>query len=529
MTEPPEATPPEHRTAGAQPSAEPSAAAAPAATTNEWKTLDRELKRVGFIEDATAFVARPLVAPGLALVFVALAGVTAAAASGLEPGVLIIIVAALVGAYMALNIGANDAANNMGAPVGAGAIGLGRALLLAAVFEVAGALIAGREVVETVSSDIIDPGMLAGPGQLAWVMLAALLAAALWLNIATWIGATVSTTHSIVGGIVGAGLVAGGTDAVQWDQIALITLSWIVAPLVGGVSAAMLLAFIKARVIYVEDRVAAARRWVPVLIAVMAGSFSTYLALILPPPFPLPFGQSEGQAGVLADLGVGMVMGLLFWAGSVPLIGRMAVGLDNRKRSLRRLFGYPLVAAAALMSFAHGANDVSNVVGPLAAIVRAVQMEGGAALPDGAAAIPWWVMLTGASGISVGLLLFGPKLIRLVGSEITKLNPLRAYCVAVAVAITVIFASWMGLPVSTTHISVGAIFGVGLYREWHSRRHSHLHGQGVAGVVPPEERSRRRLVRRSHMLTLATAWVVTVPVSAGLSALLFWFLYGLSQ
>jgi PiT family inorganic phosphate transporter len=192
--------------------------------------------------------------------------------------------------------------------------------------------------------------------------------------------------------------------------------------------------------------------------------------------------------------------------------------MENRKKSLKKLFGLPLVMSAALLSFAHGANDVANAVGPLAAIVHAVQDGGTAAKVS----IPLWVMVIGAAGISFGLVLFGPKLIRMVGSEITKLNPMRAYCVALSAAITVIVASWLGLPVSSTHIAVGAVFGVGFYREWHAERRARLLGLQKGKPVAPDERARRKLVRRAHVLGIGAAWIITVPLTALLSAAVFW-------
>jgi PiT family inorganic phosphate transporter len=205
---------------------------------------------------------------------------------------------------------------------------------------------------------------------------------------------------------------------------------------------------------------------------------------------------------------------------SAPVIKRKSIGLENRNKSLKVLFGLPLVISAALLSFAHGANDVANAVGPLAAIVHAAETGGEFA---GKVHIPPWVMVIGAFGISVGLVLFGPKLIRMVGSQITKLNPMRAYCVALSAAITVIVASWLGLPVSSTHIAVGGVFGVGFFREWHAeRRARQFAGQrGPGKMRAPEERKRRKLVRRTHFMTILAAWVITVPASAVLSAVVF--------
>ncbi|MBW6505916.1 MAG: inorganic phosphate transporter [Rhodobacteraceae bacterium] len=477
---------------------------------NQWKTLDKDLGRIDRLEEATHFVGRPLVAPGIALAFVVLAGIGAALFFGAQPKAFVVVAAAVIGAYMALNIGANDVANNMGPAVGANALTLGGALLIAAVFETAGALIAGGDVVKTISTGIVSPDVFAQSSVFIWAMMAALLAAALWLNLATWFGAPVSTTHSIVGGVVGAGIAAAGVAAINWPAIGRIAASWVISPLLGGIIAAVFLALIKSRIMYAEDKIAAARRWVPVLIGIMAGAFAAYLALK---------GLSKViKVDLATALMVGLAMGVLGWAVSVPLIRRQSEGLENRKKSLKRLFAVPLVISAALLSFAHGANDVANAVGPLAAIVHAVGTGGAGA---GSVSIPLWVMLIGAGGISFGLVLFGPKLIRMVGSEITKLNPMRAYCVALSAAVTVIMASWLGLPVSSTHIAVGAVFGVGFFREWHAERRARALGLIKGKVVPPEERKRRKLVRRSHLIAVAAAWVITVPASAALSALVF--------
>ena len=482
----------------------------PSPKINQWKTLDKDLGRLGMLEQGTAFVTRPLIAPSIALAFVVVVAVAVMAHfGGSQPDTWLVVLASVVGAYMALNIGANDVANNMGPAVGANALTLGSALVIAAIFETAGALIAGGDVVNTISSGIVAPEALDEPQLFIWAMLSALLAAALWLNLATWLGAPVSTTHSIVGGVVGAGIVAAGFSAVNWGGVSKIAASWVISPLLGGIAAAMFLAFIKARILYREDKLAAARRWVPVLIGVMAGTFATYLAI-------------KGLSRLVRiDLGtaalIGLAVAVLTWAVSVPLIRRQSQGLENRKKSIRKLFAVPLVCSAALLSFAHGANDVANAVGPLAAIVHTVRAGDVVAQVD----IPFWVMLIGAAGLSFGLVLFGPRLIRLVGTQITKLNPMRAYCVALSAAITVIVASWLGLPVSSTHIAVGAVFGVGFFREWHAERRARQLNIRKGKPVPVEERSRRKLVRRSHFITVAAAWVVTVPASALLAALIF--------
>lgn len=479
---------------------------------HHWKTLDRDLGRIAALESATSYVAKPMVGIGISLVFVVVAALIATVLFGEENTRWIVVLAAAVGAYMALNIGANDVANNMGPAVGAKALTMGGAILIAAIFESAGALLAGGDVVSTISKGIVSPESVSGPGIFIWAMMAALLSSALWINLATWVGAPVSTTHSIVGGVMGAGIAAAGFGAVNWPTMGSIAASWVISPVLAGVIAAAFLAFIKAFIIYQDDKIAAARRWVPVLVAIMAGAFAAYLAL-------------KGLSKLVKiDLGNALLIGLgvavLSYFLSAPVIKRKSIGLENRNKSLKVLFGLPLVISAALLSFAHGANDVANAVGPLAAIVHAAETGGEFA---GKVHIPLWVMVIGAFGISVGLVLFGPKLIRMVGSQITKLNPMRAYCVALSAAITVIVASWLGLPVSSTHIAVGGVFGVGFFREWHAeRRARQFAGQrGPGKMRAPEERKRRKLVRRTHFLTILAAWVITVPASAVLSAVVF--------
>jgi PiT family inorganic phosphate transporter len=503
-------------------------------------TLDKDLDKIVVVEEATTSVSRVLVAPGLSLLFLALSAIAASFFVMGESGSIIVIVAAAVGGYMALNIGANDVANNVGPAVGAKALTMGGALAIAAVFESAGAMIAGGDVVTTISSGIVAPSDIASNEVFIHLMLAALLSSALWVNLATWIGAPVSTTHAVVGGVVGAGIMAAGFFAINWMVIGNIALSWIVSPALGGMIAALFLFFIKTTIIYQDDKISAARRWVPVLIAIMAGTFTAYLA-------------TKGLKRVINVSGlqitlIGLTAFALTWYFSRQSVYRQSIGMENRNQSLRKLFNTPLILSAALLSFAHGANDVANAVGPLAAIVHATKANS----VESVVSIPLWVMVIGAVGISIGLVLFGPKLIRMVGEQITKLNPIRAFCVALSAAVTVIVASWFGLPVSSTHIAVGAVFGVGFFREWYtahsSRRRAYLErkvertraaraeNEGVDrlhhqddndekgdDVVPVsrEEVARRKLVRRTHVTTIATAWVTTVPASAVLAALVF--------
>ena len=483
------------------------------------QTLDKDLDKISSVEAATHSVSRRLAGPGIGLIFLVAAMMFAAVAVIDRPGAVVVIAAAAVGAYMALNIGANDVTNNVGPAVGAKAMSMGVALFIAAVFETAGAMIAGGDVVETISKGIIDPAQFENADMFIWTMMAALLSSALWVNLATWIGAPVSTTHAVVGGVVGAGVAAAGVGSVDWTQMSGIAASWVISPLMGGVVAAGFLAFIKEFIIYRHDKIAAARRWVPVLIAVMVGAFSAYLAL--------KGLRQLVHVSLLNACLVGLVAGVAAWASSVPLIRRQSRGLENRNQSLRKLFQLPLIFAAALLSFAHGANDVANAIGPLSAIVSVAQ---GSSV-SGAVSIPLWVMVIGAFGISVGLLLFGPRLIRLVGEQITKLNPMRAFCVSLSAALTVIIASWLGLPVSSTHIAVGAVFGVGFFREWYTRnskrRVEYMRMKADKWEIEEraernaEELRRRYLVRRSHFMTIVAAWVITVPAAGGLAAILY--------
>ncbi|MFQ5625973.1 MAG: inorganic phosphate transporter, partial [Methyloligellaceae bacterium] len=280
--------------------------------------------------------------------------------------------------------------------------------------------------------------------------------------------------------------------------------------------AAIFLAFIKLNVIYQDDKIAAARRWVPALIATMAAVFSCYLVM--------KGLKRVWKPDVYTVLAIGL--GIFFTALAIlrPWVRAKSEGMENRNESLRTLFHLPLICSAALLSFAHGANDVANAVGPLAAILHSAQ-SGEIA---GAVGVPVWVMVIGALGISLGLFLYGPKLIRMVGEEITRMNPMRAFCVALSAAITVIVASALGLPVSSTHIALGAVFGVGFFREYytsHSKRrrayvktHTRYPSPAAKQAPSQEEVRRRKLVRRSHFVVIIAAWVITVPSAALLVA-----------
>jgi Phosphate/sulphate permeases len=486
--------------------------------------LDKDLQQVSGYETATHDLGRALAAPGIALVFLLLAGVWAAFAMGQGPGTYVVVIGALIAGYMALNVGANDVANNMGPAVGARAISMVGALIIAAIFEAAGALLAGGDVVNTVARDLlISPQMEAR--DFIMVMMAALLASALWVNVATFIGAPVSTTHAVVGGVVGSGVVSAGFAIVNWPTIGAIAASWVISPVMGGIIAAACLIIIRATITTRLDKITAARIWVPVFVAVMTGIFAMYLA-------------SKGLSRIWnPGLGMTVLLGLGFgalgWIVAMPWVRHQSRNLENRKKHVASLFRLPLIVSASLLSFAHGANDVANAIGPFAAIVTTIQTGQGEVA---GIALPFWVLAIGAIGISLGLALFGPRLIRTVGEQITKLNEIRAFCAALSAAVTVLIASALGMPVSSTHIAVGAVFGVGFLREYISRRD--MEGQAIpvnARLVDasqlnatPEEAlanarkaESRLLVRRHHVYSIAAAWVITVPASAVLSGVLY--------
>jgi PiT family inorganic phosphate transporter len=515
-----------------------------------------ELEKLNKIEQATWVNRSEVLRLGVAILFIA--GIMLYVGSRAEVSNMLVI-AGIIGGYMALNIGANDVANNVGPAVGSRALTLTGAILIAAIFEASGALIAGGDVVSTIKKGIIDPALINDTDVFIWLMMAALLAGALWLNLATAIGAPVSTTHSIVGGVLGAGVAAGGWAIVDWNTMGQIAASWVISPLVGGVIAASFLYLIKRTVTYQKDMLAAAKKMVPILIAIMAMAFSTYLVLKgLKKIWKVDFSMA---------LMIGFGMAVFIYSISRPWIARQSGKQPNDKQGVNKLFTVPLIFSAALLSFAHGANDVANSVGPLAAINDALTSGD----ISSKASIPMWVMMIGAIGIALGLALYGPKLIRTVGSEITELDQTRAFCIALSAAITVIIASQLGLPVSSTHIAVGAIFGVGFLREYLKSNYSRmideieLHHQGSdqkvvedfmedfrrAGIeekgemlqqlkkhsadadLSKKERKglkkvyRHELVKRSALLKIATAWVITVPVSGLLAAALFYMIRGM--
>lgn len=501
---------------------------------------------------------------GIGLLFILSVMLYAASQSVGEVSIMLVM-AAMVGGYMAMNIGANDVANNVGPAVGARALTLGSALVIAAIFEAAGAIIAGGEVVGTIRNGIIDPNLIPDTDTFVWIMMSALIAGALWLNIATAVGAPVSTTHSIVGAVLGGGIAASGFDIVNWGTMGGIAASWVVSPVLGGIVAAAFLYLIKRSITYKADMMGAARQVVPWLVAAMAMVFSVYLS----------------QKGLKQIVKVSLLQAAMI--GAIVAVGVFALVrwqvkqpknlLLEGKQGVNSLFTVPLIFAAALLSFAHGSNDVANAIGPLAAIVDVYTAHPGQF--GTSASIPLWVMMIGALGIAIGLALFGPKVIRTIGSGITELDQMRAFCIAMAATLTVIIASQMGLPVSSTHIAVGGVFGVGFLREYLKKNYDRMVSEikehhpeddqlaidaflqrfsnadiqqkGVmlrdlkalskANEDPAHfskgERKhlkrvyRKELVKRSQIMRIVSAWVITVPATALMAGMIFFMLRGM--
>jgi len=494
-------------------------------------------------------------------------------------------VAALIGAYMAMNIGANDVANNVGPAVGSKAMTMTMAIIIAAVFEAGGALIAGGEVVKTIKKGIIDISAFGGNADpFIWAMMAALLAAALWLNFATMMRAPVSTTHSIVGGVMGAGIAAAGFSIVSWGTMGKIAASWVISPVLGGVIAAAFLYAIKKSIVFKEDKIKAAKTYVPIFVAIMSMAFVTYLTLkglkkIWPQVvdilnmIPLVSMEMSKKPSFATALILGAIAAVVVYSLVKAKLSSNVTMLENNKESVNTMFTIPLIFAAALLSFAHGANDVANAVGPLAAINDAV-VNGGI---SSKASIPLWVMGVGALGIAIGLALYGPKLIKTVGSEITELDQIRAFSISMAASITVIIASQLGLPVSSTHIAIGGVFGVGFLREYlhvaddtasieddkltieDEKQNKFAYKAELKDLEEKETKTQEdysrivelykliqnekriikstkkhikkvkkvQYVKRDAVKKIIAAWVITVPAAATLAGLLFFMIKGI--
>jgi PiT family inorganic phosphate transporter len=409
--------------------------------------------------------------------------------------------ACIAGFFMAWGIGANDVANAMGTSVGSGALTIRQAILIAIVFEFLGAYLAGGEVTETIRKGIIDPGMLKdSPELLVYGMMSALFAAGTWLLIASVRGWPVSTTHSIVGAIVGFAAVGISVDSVNWSQVGTIAVSWVISPLLAGTISFALFMSVQKLILDREDPFTRAKQLIPVYMWIVGFMISmvTLLKGLKHLGLKLDFGLGSKFANALPlSVALGLVVAVV---GAVLLRRiRFEANEDNRFASVERVFGVLMMFTACSMAFAHGSNDVANAIGPLAAITSIVQSGGQVAAT---AVMPTWILLIGALGIVAGLTTYGWKVIATVGNKITQLTPSRGFAATLAAASTVVIASATGLPISTTHTLVGAVLGVGLAR-------------GIAAID-------LRVIGSIFM-----SWLITLPAGAVLAIIFFFTLRGI--
>jgi PiT family inorganic phosphate transporter len=412
-----------------------------------------------------------------------------------EYGQVFVILACIVGVFMAWGVGANDVANAMGTSVGSRALTIRQAILIAMIFEFAGAYLAGGEVTSTIRKGIIDPAVLADtPELLVYGMISALLAAGIWLLIASRAGWPVSTTHSIVGALVGFAAVGISVDAVNWGKVGTIVASWVVSPMLAGTIAFVLFMSVQKLILNSSNPFQNAKKYIPV--------YMFYVGMMI-----AMVTLTKGLKHVGLDVSYAEAWGYSFIAGLV--VAGMGVGLLSRVKddietdptgfrfaNVERVFAILMIFTACAMAFAHGSNDVANAVGPLAAVVNVVANSGEIAAKS---TMPWWILALGGGGIVVGLATYGFKVMATIGRKITELTPSRGFAAELGAATTVVIASGTGLPISTTHTLVGAVLGVGLAR-------------GIAAL-------NLRVIG-----TIFMSWIITLPAGAGL-AIMFFFMF----
>jgi PiT family inorganic phosphate transporter len=414
-----------------------------------------------------------------------------------EHGTTFIAIAVIFGLLMTWGIGANDVANALGTSVGSGAITVRTAIIIAAVFEFLGAAFAGGHVTKTIRKGIIDPSAIVDrPEVLIFGMMAALLAAAVWLTLASFKGWPVSTTHSIVGAIVGFAAVGIGIDAINWGKIGQIAASWVISPALGGLVAFTLMVSIQRLILNAEQPFRSAVRWAPAY-AFLVGFVMALVTLF------------KGLKHLDLDLGVGTSFVLAAVIGTVvALLARYAIGkiqvdpLAEKSfhfASVEKVFAPLMIFTACAMAFAHGSNDVANGIGPLAAVLALVNSGGDLAQSS---PLPIWVLVLGGAGIVLGLATYGYRVMQTIGTKITQLTPSSGFCATMAAAATVVLASRTAMPVSTTHIAVGAVMGVGLARGFAA-----LDLRVIGSIV--------------------MSWVVTLPAGGALAALFYFTLKGM--
>ncbi len=403
----------------------------------------------------------------------------------------LVIVAIVVGFYMAWNIGANDVANSMADAVGSRAVTIFWAVVLAGICNFCGAVLVGSHVTDTVRKGIIDTQAFThDPRMLAHGMVCAMLAAAVWLNLASYVGMPVSTTHSIVGAIVGFGILQAGIGHIHWAKLGQIVASWFISPIAGGLIAFLIFRLISRHILSVEKPAVAARKGVPVCV------FFTFAILILAIIYKglknihLNFNGPEAVA-------VSVIGGFVAAGISVLLVRRRRncdseLSTEHQLVQVEKIFAILVIITSCTVAFAQGANDVANAIGPLAAVAEIVKHN----TVPGKVSVSIRFLVLGGVGIAVGLAMFGYRVMRVVGTKITEITPSRGVAADLSGMITVLACSKLGLPVSTTHILVGAIIGVGLAR-------------GITAVD------------RKVVGSIFTSWIATVPIAAGLTILFY--------
>ncbi|MEX0622806.1 inorganic phosphate transporter [Saccharospirillum sp.] len=411
-----------------------------------------------------------------------------------EYGQWFVLLACLFGFFMAWGVGANDVANAMGTSVGSRALTVKQAIFVAMIFEFAGAYLAGGEVTGTIRKGIVDANVMVGsPELLIYGMMSSLLAAGIWLVIASMMGWPVSTTHSIVGAIVGFAAVGIGVEYVHWGKVTSIVMSWVVSPVLAGTLAFFIFRSVHKLILNTDDPFGNAKRYVPVYMFLTAFMITmvTFTKGLKHVGIGLSFGES-----VLISVAVSFAVMLL----GIALLKRVKIDEEAdrhfRFASVEKVFAILMIFTACAMAFAHGSNDVANAVGPLAAIINVVANQGNILAES---AMPAWVLLLGGGGIVLGLATYGYKVMGTIGRKITELTPSRGFAAELAAATTVVLASGTGLPISTTHTLVGAVLGVGMAR-------------GISAL-------NLRVVG-----TIFASWIVTLPAGAFL-AIIFFFMF----
>jgi len=406
----------------------------------------------------------------------------------------ILLITLLLGFYMAWNIGANDVANAMGTSVGSKALTLKRAVILAGILEFAGAFFVGSSVSETIQHGIVTPQIFqSDPTVFVIGMMGSLCATGVLLQIASYFGLPISTTHAIVGAVLGFGVCLGGMEAVQWGKVAEIAMSWVFSPLLSGIVAYFLFQLIQRKILYVSDPIGAARKWSPLLVffCFLIASMSFLFHGLKQLNLNLTFAPALFFSALIATPAA--LLSQRFMSPQLALASSNR-GTVEKTTDVETLFVYLQILSACLVAFAHGANDVANAIGPVAAVMNVLATHS----LDVQTHIPSWLLALGGGGIVLGLATWGWRVIETIGKKITELTPTRGFCAEFGAAFTILIASKLGFPISTTHALVGAVFGVGLARGLKA-----LNLQTLKDIV--------------------ISWIVTIPFCAALSIAAFYF------